>query len=157
MSKEALERSERAKDKGWYFDFKLYEKFQQEKSSTHMTPPIPQIAAINRRLELIEQEGGKEKHLKSRLERSQRITKGVEGLSFSLFPEEGCRSPTISCVNSPEGVSGPDVYERMRERGFELAKGYAELRERTFRIGNMGHIPQEDVDAMLGALGEVVK
>jgi len=49
------------------------------------------------------------------------------------------------------------VYEGMRKRGFELAKGYGELKERTFRIGNMGYIRLEDIDEMLGALGEVLR
>jgi len=49
------------------------------------------------------------------------------------------------------------VYERMRARGFELAKGYGELKERTFRIGNMGYIRLEDIDEMIRALAEAVK
>jgi len=78
-------------------------------------------------------------------------------LSLSLFPERGYESPTVACVNAPEGISGPEVYERMRERGFELAKGYGELKERTFRIGNMGYIRLEDVDEMLQVLGEILR
>jgi aspartate aminotransferase-like enzyme len=45
----------------------------------------------------------------------------------------------------------------MRERGFELAKGYGALKERTFRIGNMGYIRFEDIEEMLAALGEVLR
>ncbi len=157
VSEEALKRSERARNKGWYFDFKLYEKYQQREWSTHMTPPIPQIAALRKELELIEAEGGKRKRLELYSERSRRITEGIRGLGLSLFPKPGCESPTVACVNAPKGMSGLEVYERMRGRGFELAKGYGALRERTFRIGNMGHIRFEDVDEMLRALGEILK
>jgi len=156
ISEEAMGRSERARDKGWYFDFKLYERYQREGSSTHMTPPIPQIFALRKRLELIDREGGKQKHLELYSERSRRIKEGVEKLGLSLFPEQGYESPTVTCVNAPKGVTGPEVYERMREQGFELAKGYGELKERTFRIGNMGYIRPEDVNAMLQALGEIL-
>jgi len=45
----------------------------------------------------------------------------------------------------------------MRGHGFELAKGYGPLKERTFRIGNMGYIRLEDIDEMLQALGELIK
>ncbi len=157
VSEEALKRSERAKDKGWYFDFKLYEKYQQEGSSTHMTPPIPQILALNKELEIIEQEGGKQKRFKLYSERMQKIKQGIKALGLSLFPEPGYESPTVGCVNAPEGISGLEVYERMRERGFELAKGYGKLKERTFRIGNMGYIRLEDVAEMLQALAEAAK
>lgn len=157
VSEETLKRSESVKDKGWYFDFKLYEKYQREQWSTHMTPPIPQIAAFNKELELIESEGGKQKRFELYSKRSQKIKAGVEALGLSLFPQKGYESPTVACVNAPKGMSGPEVYERMRERGFELAKGYGELKERTFRIGNMGYIRFEDVDEMLRALGEILK
>jgi aspartate aminotransferase-like enzyme len=44
----------------------------------------------------------------------------------------------------------------MRERKIELAKGYGTVREKTFRIGNMGYIPFEDIQEMLENLREVV-
>jgi aspartate aminotransferase-like enzyme len=157
VSEEALKQSERAKNKGWYFDFKLYEKYQREQWSTHMTPPIPQIAALNKELELIEAEGGKRKRFESYSERMQRIKRGVEELGLSLFPEPGYESPTVACVNAPKGMSGLEVYERMREHRFELAKGYGELKERTFRVGNMGYILLEDIEEMLQALSKVLK
>jgi aspartate aminotransferase-like enzyme len=157
VSEKALKRSELAKNKGWYFDFKLYEKYQHEASGTHMTPPIPQILALNKELEFIEREGGKHKRFELYLKRSRRIKEGVEDLGLTLFPEKGYESPTVACVNAPERESGVRIYERMRGRGFELAKGYGQLRERTFRIGNMGYIPFEDVEMMLRTLGEVLK
>ncbi len=156
VSKEALEKSENMRNKGWYFDFKTYEEFQK-KDSTHVTPPIPQIAALRKRLELIDEEGGKKNYLKRRLDRSKHMAKGLDKLGLTLFPQECCRSPTISCVNAPEGMNGLDIYEKMREKGFELAKGYGSLKEKTFRIGCMGHIPMDVVDSMLSELGEVVK
>jgi aspartate aminotransferase-like enzyme len=157
VSEEALERSERAKDKGWYFDFKLYEKYQEEESGTHMTPPISQILALNKELELIEAEGGKQKRLEFCFERMRKIKEEVESLGLSLFPKRGYESPTVACVNAPKKMSGPEIYARMREHGFELAKGYGELKERTFRIGNMGCIHLEDIDEMFQALGEVLR
>ena len=156
VSEDALKRSELAKCKGWYFNFKLYEKYQKE-WGTHMTPPIPQIAALKKELEIIEREGGKSKRLELYRERSRRIKDGVEKLGLTLFPKPGYESPTVTCVNAPKGMNGLRVYEEMRKRGFELAKGYGSLREKTFRVGNMGYIRFEDVDEMLRALGEVLK
>jgi len=53
-------------------------------------------------------------------------------------------------------MKGPDVYKAMRGRGYELAQGYGALKETTFRIGNMGWIPEGYIVEMLEALGEVV-
>jgi len=155
VSEESLEKSEKAKNKGWYFDFKLFEKFQK-KMNTPMTPVIPQMFALKKTLESIEMDG-KEAYFKLYKERSGRIRRGVEKLGLTLFPEPGYESPTITCVNTSPHISGLEVYNRMREKGFELAKGYRDLQEKTFRIGNMGYIPLEDIDLMLSSLEEVLK
>jgi len=155
VSQRALEVSEKMENKGWYFDFKIYEKHQQ-KGNTPTTPPIPQIAALRKELEIIEMEGGKQARLELYRKRFERIVRGVRELGLSLFPKSGYESPTVACVNAPPGMTGHDVYNKMREKGFEIAKGYRQLGEKTFRIGNMGYITLEDIDEMLAALAEVV-
>jgi len=37
-----------------------------------------------------------------------------------------------------------------------LAQGYGALKDTTFRVGNMGWIPDEYIDEMLAALAQVV-
>jgi aspartate aminotransferase-like enzyme len=44
----------------------------------------------------------------------------------------------------------------MRTYGFELAQGYGDLKLTTFRVGNMGWIPDEYITGMLEALGKVI-
>jgi aspartate aminotransferase-like enzyme len=45
----------------------------------------------------------------------------------------------------------------VRGEGFELAKGYGALKNTTFRIGNMGYIPEGQIESMLEALGTVIE
>ncbi len=156
VSEEALEKSEKVDERGWYFDLKRYEDYDDRKSGTHMTPPIPQIMALNKRLKLIEGKG-EEKHFQEYRERNQKIREGVQDLGLSLFPEEGYESPTVTCVNAPDHKDGFKIYKEMQEKGFELAKGYGELQEATFRIGNMGYIPSENIDQMLESLEKVIR
>lgn len=122
-----------------------------------MTPPIPLIFGLNKALDIIEEEG-KQNHFKLYLKRSRRVRDGVKKLGVSLFPEEGWESPTVTCMNPPDRLSIDEVYQKMREKGFELAKGYGEkLKDVTWRIGNMGYIQLGDIDSMLQALGEILK
>lgn len=155
VSREALKISESMPNKGWYFDFKLYEKYQK-RDETPTTPPIPQIFGLNRILKLIKEWGGKEKYFQLYRERNRRIREGIYKLGLTLFPRKGYESPTVSCINAPKGVSGIEIYEKMREKGFELAKGYGKLKKTTFRIGNMGYIEFKDIELMLEALREVL-
>ena len=155
VSADAMKRSESAANKGWYFDFKVWQKYQKKKG-TPMTSVIPQIAGLNRILEMIKENGGKEWFFDLYAERNRCIREGVQKLGLSMFPRSGYESPTVNCVNAPGNVDGVAVYEGMRGEGFELAKGYGSVQNLTFRIGNMGYIPFEDIDSMLEALGKVL-
>jgi len=155
VSEDALKKSEVAKNKGWYFDFKLWERYQKT-AGTPMTSVIPQIAGLNRILKLIDSWGGKEKYFDLYRERNRRIREGIQKIGLTLFPKKGCESPTVTCINAPSTISGPEIYQKMREKEFELAKGYGSIRDTTFRIGNMGYIEFEDIELMLRELGEVL-
>jgi len=155
VSADALKKSETAQNKGWYFDFKVWEK-HQKKQGTPMTSVVPQIAGLNRILTVIENKGGKASFFDLYAERNSRIREGVQKLGLSMFPKSGHESPTVNCIKSPAGIDGLEVYARMRMDGFELAEGYGTIKNSTFRIGNMGYIPFEDIDAMLEALAGVL-
>lgn len=156
VSEKSLKLSETAVDKGWYFDFKVWEDDQKKGVGTPVTPAIPQIAGLNTALKMIEKRGGKKWYSDLYKERNLRIRRGVEKLGLSTFPKRGYESPTVNCINAPEGIDGSVIYEKMREKGFELAQGYGPLKKKTFRIGNMGYIEMSDIDLMLKALSEVL-
>jgi aspartate aminotransferase-like enzyme len=156
VSQKALDLSATASDKGWYFDFKLWEEDQKKGRGTPVTSVIPQIAGINTALKMIERKGGKKWYFDLYKERNLKIRQGTQRLGLSTFPKKGYESPTVNCINAPQGVEGGLIYEKMRERGFELAEGYGPLKKKTFRIGNMGHIEMNDIDLMLKALGDVL-
>ena len=156
VSEQAMNLSAAASNKGWYFDFKVWEEDQKKGRGTPVTPAIPQIAGLNTALKMIERNGGSKWYFDLYKERNQRIRIGIERDGLSTFPRKGSESPTVNCINAPEGVEGGAIYEKMREKGFELAEGYGPLKKRTFRIGNMGYIEVRNIDLMLKALGEVL-
>ena len=155
VSEAALNKSETAENKGWYFDFKVWEK-HQKKQGTPMTSVIPQISGLNRILKIIESKGGKEWFFNLYAERNHRIREGIQKLGLTMFPKSGYESPTVNCVNAPANIDGVEIYGKMRGEGFELAKGYGTVQNLTFRIGNMGYIEFADIDSMLEALGKVL-
>ena len=156
VSEKAMNLSATASNKGWYFDFKVWEEDQKKGRGTPVTPAIPQIAGLNAALKMIESKGGRKWYFDLYKERNQRIRRGIEKHGLSTFPRKGSESPTVNCINAPEEVEGGAIYEKMREKGFELAEGYGPLKKKTFRIGNMGYIEMGDIDLMLGALGNVI-
>jgi aspartate aminotransferase-like enzyme len=155
VSERALTLSSAAQNKGWYFDFKVWEEDQKKGHGTPVTSVIPQIAGLYAALKMIERNGGKKWYFGLYKERNLKIRQGVEKIGLSTFPRRGSESPTVNCINAPQGMEGGAVYEKMRQIGFELAEGYGPLKKKTFRIGNMGYIEMTDIAQMLKALGNV--
>lgn len=159
-SKRALERAREVPARGFYLDLLRFEA-QMEKSQTPTTPAISLLYALERQLARIGEEG-----LEARWRRhgamARRTHEWVEELTassgrpFAVLAPEGYRSPTVTAVVLPDGLEGPAVAGRLRERGFTIAPGYGKLRERTVRIGHMGDHTTEELEALLGALGEVL-
>jgi aspartate aminotransferase-like enzyme len=155
VSERALTLSATAQNKGWYFDFKVWEEDQKKGHGTPVTSVIPQIAGLNTALKMIQRNGGKKWYFDLYKERNLKIRQGIEKIGLSTFPRIGSESPTVNCINAPEEMDGGTVYEKMRQNGFELAEGYGPLKRKTFRIGNMGYIEMNDIDLMLKTLGNV--
>jgi len=157
FSEDIFEKAKKISDRGWYFDLPLYRKYLDKQWSTPSTPPIPQIAGLNVALRIIEKMGGKYAWLKMYEDRAEKIRSGVLDLGLELFAKPGYYSPTITVIKTPPGIKGVDVYNEMRKRGFEIAKGYGPVKEYTFRIGHMGYITDEDIEELFKNLKEVIE
>ena len=105
---------------------------------------------------MIDAIGGKRAYFDLYGKRNMAIREGIKEHGLDTFPMQGFESPTVCCISAPEGMSGPEVYNAMRGHGFELALGYGDLKQSTFRVGNMGWIPEGYIAEMLEALGRVV-
>ncbi len=157
VSEAVFEKAKNIPERGWYFDLLRLRDYLEREWSTPSTPPIPQIIGLNVVLRIIERMGGKYVWLKMYEERAEKIRKGVVDLGLELFAKPGYYSPTITVVKSPPGINGVEVYEAMRRRGFEIAKGYGPVKNVTFRIGHMGYIRDEDIEELFRNLREVLE
>lgn len=135
----------------------LLREYLEKEWSTPMTPPIPIVIGLNVMLRIVERMGGREAWLRMYSERSEKVRRGVVELGLELFARPGYYSPTITVVKTPPGISGLEVYNAMRRRGFEIAKGYGEVRNVTFRIGHMGYVTDEDISELFANLREVLE
>lgn len=156
VSETVFEKAKSIPERGLYFDLLEIREFLTTQWSTPTTPPIPQIAGLNVALRIVERMGGKEAWLKMYAERAEKIRRGILELGLDLFAEPGYYSPTITVVYNPPGVKGPVIYEEMRKRGIEIARGYGKVKDITFRIGHMGYITDEDIELLFNTLREVL-
>jgi aspartate aminotransferase-like enzyme len=155
VSKRCLEVAEKIPNKGYYFDLLQWQKDHEKGQGTPVTSVIPQVAGMNAALRMVEEKGGKNWYFNLYKRRNTKIRRAVKKLGTPVYPKRGYESPTVNCIRSPKGVIGSKVYEAMRAKGFELALGYGTLKDTTYRIGNMGYIPNLSLVQMLDALKEV--
>ena len=153
VSGRALERAAKHPYRGTYFDFLQY-KTKADEDGVPSTPSIPHFFALARQLDdIISGEG-----LEARFERHRRMREiTIERTSryAKLASDREHASATVSALAPVKSAEA--VRAAMKQRGFTLGGGYGEWKESTFRIGHMGDISIEALNAMLDALDEVAR
>ena len=151
-----LERSAKARAKGWYFDLvELHD--QIEDHQTPATPAVSLLYALDYQLKRISEET-MEARWRRHLDMQRRTFDWIgemaaKGVDIGIFAEEGHRSPTVTCVatnRSREVVGG------MFERGWVIGGGYGKLKDSTFRIGHMGDHTMDELETLLEVLADVM-
>lgn len=152
-SPRAFDRAKKRPYRGVYFDFLAY-KTKADEESVPLTPSIPHFYALAKQLDdIVSGEG-----LEARFERHRQmrdITIARTSQFTRLAADREHASPTVSAL-AP--VKPPDeIRSQMKTRGFTLGGGYGKWKESTFRIGHMGDISIDALNAMLDALEEVAQ
>jgi len=150
VNEKAMARAERVEHRGWYFDFLRLEKHRTT-NSTPATPALSLIYALDVQLDRIFEEG-----LENRFSRHSAMAERCQSWAvengFDLFAPEGFRSQTVTTVENTRGVNVGELNAFLLEGGMRIAAGYGPIKERTFRIGHMGELTVDDVNALLSAM-----
>ena len=159
-----LERAKALPDRGIYLDLIAYDTAIR-KRQTPYTPALSLMYALEAQLCRIGDAGGIERRwerhnaMRERVERWVAKEAGAR-LGLSYLPREGRRSWTVSCLKLPEGgkALGGAVAKAMDAKfGYTIGAGYGNLKDATIRIGHMGDHTVAELEALLGALEEVIK
>jgi aspartate aminotransferase-like enzyme len=158
-SKAALAKAATVKDRGYYFDFVEFQK-NAEQSMTPSTPSIGHVYALASKLEDIFAEG-----LESRFARHKKLAEMTRAWAakhgFTLFPEKGFESVTLTCVNNGAKPGGRTVdvaklQKLVKDQGFLIDGGYGKIKGTTFRISNMGDETEATMNQLYAALDKAM-
>ena len=154
-------------DRGWdaqktatmprfYFDLEEAKK-TLERGQTPFTPNVAAMYGLSLGLDKIMGEGlegvfGRHASI------GQHTRDRVRDLGLELLvSDERYASNTVTAVKMPEGVDGRALMGRMRtEKNVVLAGGQGKLSTSIFRIGHLGHVTEDDIDEVIGALQELL-
>ena len=154
-----LARAATVKDRGYYFDFVEFQK-NAEQSMTPSTPSIGHVYALASKLDDIFAEG-----LETRFARHLKLAEMTRAWAakhgFTLFPEKGFESVTLTCVSNgarPGGrvVDVPKLQKLVKDQGFLIDGGYGKIKGTTFRISNMGDETVATMNQLYAALDKAM-
>jgi aspartate aminotransferase-like enzyme len=158
----ALERAAKMKDRGYYFDFLEFQK-NAEQNMTPSTPSIGHVYALASKLEDFFAEGLEKRYLRHAT-LAQMTRKWAEKHGFTLFPEPGFESVTLTCVNNgakpSAGARTVDVaklQKLVKDRGILIDGGYGKIKGTTFRLSNMGDETEATMQKLYDTLDEAMK
>lgn len=118
---------------------------------TLATPCVPLVQALDRQLDRVLAEGLATRAARHRAMRDAVLAWAARAGIAPYVADAAARSPTVSCLQA----SGHDVEAlaaRALAAGFQIDKGYGDLKGKTFRIGHMGDHTVERVQQLLTAL-----
>jgi aspartate aminotransferase-like enzyme len=155
-----LETAAESPHRGRYFDVMEFEQYVH-RNQTPNTPATSLLYATARQIEDIAAET-----MEHRWERHAAMartmyewvaaTREKTGIPLCVQALEGERSPTVTCVSLPLHISGEQVVQATRRRGFVIGGGYGKLKAHAFRIGHMGDHTVEGLNACLEAVCEAL-
>ena len=151
----ALAKAAKMKDRGYYFDFVEFQK-NAEQNMTPSTPSIGHVYALASKLDDIFAEG-----LDTRYARHLRLAQNTRDWAakhgFSLYPEQGFESVTLTCVNNGARPGGRAIdvakfQKLVKDQGFLIDGGYGKIKGTTFRISNMGDETDQTMSVLYAAM-----
>jgi aspartate aminotransferase-like enzyme len=156
----SLAKASTIQDRGYYFDFVEFQK-NAEQNMTPSTPSISHVYALESKLEEVFAEGLEARYARhARLARMTRDWAARHG--FTLFPEAGFESVTLTCVNNGAKPGGRVIdvakfQKRVKDQGYLIDGGYGKIKGATFRISNMGDETEATMNQLYAALDSAMR
>ncbi|MBP9902569.1 MAG: alanine--glyoxylate aminotransferase family protein [Verrucomicrobia bacterium] len=155
----ALAKAATMKDRGYYFDFLEFQK-NAEQNMTPSTPSISHTYALRSKLDEFFAEGLENRYARHR-KTNQMTRDWAAKHGFTLFPEKGFESVTLTCVNNGAKSGGRTVdvaklQKLVKEQGFLIDGGYGKIKGTTFRLSNMGDETEATMNQLYAALDQAM-
>lgn len=149
----AIERAKTIPGRGYYTDLVEIHNYYQKKQQNPTTPNISLMYALDYQLDRMLKEGPKaryERHLAM-----ADLTRKWASKKMKMFPEPGYESVTVSTIANTLGKDIGALNKELGKRGYQIANGYGDLKEKTFRIGHMGEWTPNEIKSLLWHIDDI--
>ncbi len=137
-----------------YFHLPTYYKHLEE-GSIPFTPAVQLYYAFDEALNELLDEGVATRIARYR-KMARLIRNRMRAIRMKFFLREPLWSSTLTAFNLPEGVYYDHLHDLLRERGYVIYAGQAQLANTLFRVANMGALTEANITGFLDAFEEVL-
>jgi len=155
ISQAALDASEGQPNKGYYFDFRVFEKYYQ-RGQTPTTASIPHLYGLQKQLQRIEEEG-LSRRFNRHIQMAERTRDWAVNQGFELFSEALHHSNTLTCIDNTRDIDVAELSNQLLKRGYRISNGYGPLKGKAFRIAHMGDTQPEELQGLLDTIDGILK
>jgi len=128
---------------------------EQEEGSIPFTPAVQLYYAFDEALDELLDEG-----VANRVARYRRLARIIRNwmraVRMKFYLREPLWSSTLTAFRLPEGVYYDHLHDLLRERGYIIYAGQAQLAESIFRVANIGALTEADINGFLSAFEAVL-
>src|SRR5438445_5510485 len=128
---------------------------QQEEGSIPFTPAVQLYYAFDEALNELLEEG-----VANRIARYRKLARLIRNrmraIRMKFYLREPLWSSTLTAFTLPEGVFYDHLHDLLRERGYVIYAGQAQLAESVFRVANMGALTEANITGFLDAFEEML-
>lgn len=137
-----------------YFHLPTYYKHLEE-GSVPFTPAVQLYYAFNEALSELLEEGVPNRIARYR-KAARLIRNRMRAIRMKFFLREPLWSNTLTAFNLPDGVHYDHLHGLLKERGYIIYAGQAQLAEKLFRVANMGALTEANITGFLDAFEEAL-
>ena len=144
----AILKMKRIKRRSYYLDLLKYKNSTENYiKSTPYTPALSSFYALYKSLVNIK-EYGINKYIEKHKIYSNSIRIGIKNMNLELFPKLNKwsnYSNTLTVIKSPKEIDSTYIKSEMEKRNIIISTGHDHIKNKVFRIGNMGNITFSDI------------
>lgn len=156
VNEAAMARIKKSKIKSYYLNLKSY-LVNGERGQTPFTPAVGTILQLNKRLHIIEENGGVDGEIERISNLAKYFRDKIKYLPFKLFADKMSNAVTALELKN-KNVSAHKLFEIIKdEYNVFICPNGGEYKDKVFRVGHIGDIHFEDIDKLIEIFIDLVK
>lgn len=155
VDKVAIDRINNNKAKSYYLNLKLYLK-DGERGQTPFTPAVGVLLQLNKRLHMIEDDGGIDKEIEKTKNMANYFRNLIKDFPFEIASNNLSNAVT-PLTPKDKNKSAYKLFELLKDNyGIWVCPNGGDMKEKIFRVGHIGDIKKSDYDYLVNSIKDCI-